>query len=74
MCATKMDGLRLLKMVQAEIKSLETEGYKRIGEVQLGTCYLVHLYNRTNGNCIMLKVYRTYCVIEKNHKVIKVIK
>lgn len=74
MCAMKMDGLRLLKIVQAEIKSLETEGYKRIGEVQLGTHYLVHLYNRTNGNCIMLKVYRTYCVIEKNHKVIKVIK
>lgn len=74
MCAMKMDGLRLLKMVQAEIKSLETEGYKRIGEVQLGTCYLVHLYNRTNKNCIMFKVYRTYCVIEKNRKVIKVIK
>lgn len=74
MCVTKMDGLRLLKMVQAEIKSLETEGYRKIGEVQLGTCYLVHLYNRTNKHCIMLKVYRTYCVIEKNRKVIKVIK
>lgn len=69
-----MDGLRLLKMVQAEIKSLETERYRKIGEVQLGTHYLVHLYNRTNGNCIMLKVFRTFCVIEKNHKVIKVIK
>lgn len=74
MCATKMDGLRLLKMVQAEIKSLETEGYSRIGGVQLGTHYLVHLYNRTNKNCIMLKVYRTFCVVEKNHKVIKVIR
>lgn len=74
MCAMKMDGLRLLKIVQAEIKSLESEGYSRIGEVQLGTCYLVHLYNRTNKHCIMLKIYRTYCVMEKNRKVIKVIK
>ena len=74
MCATKMDGLRLLKIVQADIKSLKTEGYSKIGEVQLGTCYLVHLYNRTNKNCIMIKIYRTYCVIEKNRKVIKVIK
>lgn len=74
MCVTKMDGLRLLKMVQAEIKSLETEGYSKIGEVQLGTHYLVHLYNRTNKHCIMLKVFRTYCLIEKNHKLIKVIR
>lgn len=74
MCATKMDGLRLLKIVQAEIKSLETEGYSKIGVVQLGTCYLVHLYNRKNKHCIMLKIYRTFCVIEKNRKIIKVIK
>lgn len=74
MCATKMDGLRLLKMVQAEIKSLETEGYSRIGEVGLGACYLFHLYNRTNKNRIIIRVFRTFCVIEKNHKVIKVIR
>lgn len=74
MCATKMDGLRLLKMVQAEIKSFESEGYSKVGEVQLGTHYLVHLYNRTNKHCIMLRVFRTWCIIEKNHKVIKVIK
>lgn len=74
MCATKMDGLRLLKMVQAEIKSLESEGYINVGGIKLNDYYLVHLYNRQNKNCIMLKVYRTFCVMEKNRKVIKVIK
>ena len=74
MSATKTDGLRLVRMIQSEIKSLESEGWRKVGEVHMGGYYLVHLYHRGNKSSMMMRVYRNFCVMEKNKKVVKVIK
>lgn len=69
-----MDGSLLIRKINLEIKSLETEGYRRVGEVSMFGVYIYHMYHQLNRNSIMLKVYKNFAVIEKNKKVVKVIK
>lgn len=75
MFAMRTDGLPLLwKKVVNEVRSLESEGYRFIGQAQLYGVTSIHLYHGGNGNGIFIKVYKTFAVVEKNRKMIKVIK